>query len=179
MLKGVEFHSVCLQGHIPCQDLCKMHVSRAHIYCNEPSPNLQRQRRRCLMCSVKFASHCPSKHVNILLYFLTHEFNTHSSTVPKYITLGFPDTEIFQKLFLEQFLAKVVILASLALNVVFFLQAICYKCFLQVWIKIELSQIKVMYSLVDIYVIRGTQFIMKSNLQNAFNPVIQYLYLVY
>ena len=53
------------------------------------------------MCSVMFASHCPSKHVSILLYFLIHEFDTHSSTMPKYITLGFPDEEIFQKLFLE------------------------------------------------------------------------------
>ena len=53
------------------------------------------------MCSVKFASHCPSKHVSILLYFLIHEFDIHSSTVPKYITRGFPNKEIFQKLFLE------------------------------------------------------------------------------
>ena len=43
------------------------------------------------MCSVTFASHFPSKHVSILLYFLIHEFDTHSSTVPKYITLGFLD----------------------------------------------------------------------------------------
>ena len=157
-----------------------MPVCRAHNYCNKTSPNLQRQRRR-LMCSVKFASHCLSKHVSILLYFLIHEFDTHSSIMPKYITLGFPDIEIFQKLFLEQFISKVVILASLALKVVFFLQAldINHMCFIQVWIKIETSQIKVMYSLVDINVIRGTQFIMKSNLQNAFNPIIQYFYLVY
>ena len=62
------------------------------------------------MCSVKFASHCPSKHVSILLYFLIHEFDTHSSTVHKYITLGAPDKEIFQKLFLEsvQFSCSVV-----------------------------------------------------------------------
>ena len=62
------------------------------------------------MCSMKFASHCLSKHVSILLYFLIHEFDTHSSTVPKYITLGFPDKEIFQKLFLEsvQFSCSVV-----------------------------------------------------------------------
>ena len=59
---------------------------------------------------MKFASHCLSKHVSILLYFLIHEFDTHSSTVPKYITLGFPDKEIFQKLFLEsvQFSCSVV-----------------------------------------------------------------------
>ena len=61
MLKGIEFHSGYHQGHIPCQDLCKMPVSRAHIYCDETSPNLQRQRRRCLMCSVTFASHSPFK----------------------------------------------------------------------------------------------------------------------
>ena len=62
------------------------------------------------MCSVKFASHCPSKHVSILLYFLIHEFDTHSSTVPKYITLSIPDKEIFQKLLLEsvQFSCSVV-----------------------------------------------------------------------
>ena len=62
------------------------------------------------MCSVKFASHCSSKHASILLYFLIHEFDTHSSTVPKYITLGFPDKEIFQKFFLEsvQFSGSVV-----------------------------------------------------------------------
>ena len=35
------------------------------------------------MCSVKFASHCPSKHVSILLYFLIYEVDTHSSTLPK------------------------------------------------------------------------------------------------
>ena len=77
-----------------------MPVSRAHVYCDKTSLNLQRY-RRCPMCSVKFASHCPSKHISILLYFLIHEFDTHSSTMPKYITLGFPDKEIFQKLFLE------------------------------------------------------------------------------
>ena len=77
-----------------------MSVSRAHVYCDKTSLNLQRY-RRCPMCSVKFASHCPSKHVSILLYFLIHEVDTHSSTVPKYITLGFPDKEILQKLFLE------------------------------------------------------------------------------
>ena len=62
------------------------------------------------MCSVTFASHCRSKDVSILLYFLIHEFDTHSSTVPKYITLGFPDKEIFQKFFLEsvQFSGSVV-----------------------------------------------------------------------
>ena len=67
------------------------------------------------MCSVKFASHCPSKHVSILLYFLIHEFDTHSSTVPKYITLGFPDKEIFQKLFLESVQFSLVALSCLTL----------------------------------------------------------------
>ena len=64
---------------------------------------------------MKFASHCPSKHVSILLYFLIHEFDTHSSTVPKYITLGFPDKEIFQKLFLESVQFSLVALSCLTL----------------------------------------------------------------
>ena len=60
------------------------------------------------MCSVTFASHCRSKDVSILLYFLIHEFDTHSSPVPKYFTLAFPDTEICKKYYLKTIILGIV-----------------------------------------------------------------------
>ena len=59
------------------------------------------------------------QHISLLLYFLIHEVDTHSLLCPNRITLGFPDTEMFLRLFSEHVLGKAVILASLALNVVF------------------------------------------------------------
>ena len=180
MLKDIEFHAGYHQGHIPCQDLCKMPVSRAHVYCDDTSPNLQRQ-RRCLMCSVTFASHCPSKHVSILLYFLIHGLDTHSSTVPKQDYPRLPQYRNICKVVLGARSWKSGNSCFTGTECCIFLQALNINrlSFIQVWIQRETSQIKVMYSLVDINVNRGTQFIMKNNLQNAFNPVIQYLYPVY